>query len=349
MENRLVFIGGSEPGLRLEALQDLIKFLGPDGEQTETVTAGDVEMGRWVASVATAPFLTDRRVLVVRQVLRANPSDFPGGTDVPVRLPDWSLLVLVADEEVARDDSQARSHESRRKAWETFVKKAGGFVFAPSPDARSYRQFLKSRAQSSGVKASDRALDALLEMCGGNLSRAIEELDKLVLYVGDAAEIKESDVADVVVPSREWNVFKMVDAVVAGNAFEALGQLKILVGTATKAEDAAFSRIFPTLTKSFRLLWQARVILDAKATLDLVPADVQACLPEKPNLLSEPDWRQRRTLQSARGLSLEQISVCLKELSDADARIKGMLPAFDAMDSLEQMVLRMVATVKPPR
>lgn len=326
-----------------------MRFLGPDGDQIETKTAGDSDMAAWVAAVSTAPFLTDRRVLVVRQALRANPSEFPGGAEAMERLPDWALLVLVADEEVARDDSQARSHESRRKAWEALVKKAGGFVFAPAPDAKSYRQLLKARAQDAGVKASDRAIDSLLEMCGASLSRAMEELDKLVLYVGDAAEIREADVAEVVIPSRDWNVYKMVDAVVAGNASEALGQLKILVGTATKAEDAAFSRIFPTLTKSFRLLWQARVILDAKATLDHVPAAVQAFLPEKPNLLSEPDWRQRRTLQSARSLSLEQIARCLRELSDADARMKGLLPAFDAMDSLEQMVLRMVAAVSPTR
>ncbi|MFQ3669746.1 MAG: DNA polymerase III subunit delta [Fimbriimonadaceae bacterium] len=342
-------MGGTEPGLRLEALQDLVRFLGPDGDQVETKTAGDSDMSAWVAAVSTAPFLTDRRALVVRQALRANPSDFPGGADTLARLPEWALMVLVADEEVARDDSQVRAHESRRKAWETLVKKAGGFVFAPSPDAKSYRQVLKARAQDAGVKISDRAIDSLLEMCGASLSRAMEELDKLVLYVGDAAEIREADVAAVVLPSREWNVYRMVDAVVAGNASEALGQLRILVGTATKAEDAAFSRIFPNLTKSFRLLWQARVILDAKATLEHVPAAVQACLPEKPNLLSEPDWRQRRTLQSARSLSLEQIAQCLKELSDADARMKGMLPAFDAMDSLEQMVLRMVAAVSGAR
>ncbi len=66
-------------------------------------------------------------------------------------------------------------------------------------------------------------------MTGGSLSRSIEELEKLAIYVGESDSIREEDVKVVVVPSREWNVFKLCDAIVRDNAGEAMRQLRILV------------------------------------------------------------------------------------------------------------------------
>ena len=183
-------------------------------------------------------------------------------------------------------------------------------------------------------------------MTGGSLSRALDELEKLVLYVGEAEGIREADIRAVVVPSREWNVFRMADAIMSGDVPEALRQLRTLVGTATKAEDAAFRNILPQLSRQLRLLWQGRVCLEAGCSPANVPAEIASAFPEKPNLARESPYRQGAVMAAARRIGFPQLERCMRVLSDTDARLKGSLTGFSPMESLERMVLEMAAAVR---
>ncbi|HLK16830.1 MAG TPA: hypothetical protein VKT78_18625, partial [Fimbriimonadaceae bacterium] len=71
--------------------------------------------------------------------------------------------------------------------------------------------------------------------------------------------------------------------------------------------------------------------------------EIRAAFPAKPKLASEAPYRQSALLSAARGASFEKLSRCFALVSDADARLKGMLPAFSAMETLESAVLGMTA------
>ena len=209
------------------------------------------------------------------------------------------------------------------------------------------RQEVAARLGTTGKAMSGQAVDVLVEMCGNSLSRALDELEKLVIYVGDQPQIRESDVRTIVLPSREWNVFHMVDAITSGNVGEALRQLRILVGSSRKAEDAAFSQIIPQVSRALRLLWQGRVCVDAGASPGNAPDSVRALFPERPNLASESPYRQSAVMNTARRVTLQRVERAMAILSDTDARLKGALDAFTPLETLERMVLEMAEVLSP--
>jgi DNA polymerase-3 subunit delta len=261
------------------------------------------------------------------------------------QLPETALLVLVADDE-AGDENKQRSLISLRGKWETAVKSAQGTVEVFRVEPKQVIESIRQEAVKLGKKMTPKAGEALAEMCGGSLSRAMDELQKIVLYVGNNEQISESDVRTVAMPSREWNVYKMVDSAISGDAGEAVRHLRILVGSVTKAEDTAFRTILPTLQRQMRLVWQARIILDYKANPEDLPDEVANLLPDNPQWLKLAPFVRGKALRSARSTSYDQLAECFQILSEADAQLKGILPNYSAMETLEQMLLKMVEVLR---
>jgi DNA polymerase-3 subunit delta len=313
-----------------------------DDFDLQVVDAGDSSPMEWSASAGTTPFLSSRRTVVVRHLLRLDEIDTKGWAD----LPETAMLILVADEE-GGDDNRQRHFTSLRGAWEKAVKAVGGYVEEFKIDPKQLVESIRQEAGRLGKKMSPKAGETLAEMCGSNLSRALDELEKLALFVGSGDTISESDVRNVALPSREWNVFRMVDAAITGDGGEALRQLRILVGSATKAEDAAFGRILPTLHRQLRLIWQARMMIEARVDPESPPESFVAQLPENPSLLKQAPFVRGKAMRAAKNANFDQLSECLNIVSDADARLKGMLPSYSAMETLEQMLLKMIETLRP--
>ena len=264
-------------------------------------------------------------------------------------LPETALLILVADDEAPGGDEKSRKVSTWRTKYQKAVRDAGGHVEDFSIEAKAAKETIKAEAVKLGKKFSPSALDLLMEMTGGSVSKALDELDKLITFTGNNEQISESNVREIVVPSREWNVFKMIDAIVSGAVPEALRQLRVLVGSQPKPEDSAIGRVLPMVSRALRLIWQARVCLDANCTPSNATEAVRAQFPEKPNITAEQPYRQAPIMNAAKKVSLERIAACLQILADTDARLKGALPSFSTMDTLERMVLDMSGILAPVR
>jgi len=342
LKSRVVMLSGDEDCLRMRALQEIVAAATLEDEfDLQVLDAGESDPVQWSASAGTAPFLSSRRTVIVRHLLRCDEIDTTGWN----QLPDSALLVLVADEETG-DENKQRTLATLRGKWEAAARAASGHVDVFKVDAKQVAESLRQEAIRLGKKMSPRAGEALAEMCGGSLSRALDELEKVALYVGNNEQISESDVRTVAMPSREWNVYKMVDSAIQGDAGEALRHLRILVGSVTKAEDSAFRTILPTLQRQIRLIWQARVILDHRAAPDNVPDKILSILPDNPQWSKQAPFVKGKAMRAAKSTSFGQLSQCLRLLSDADARLKGILPGYSAMETLEQMLLGMVEVLK---
>lgn len=340
VQSPVILIAGDEDVLRREALAGVLAAaeVAADDFDLETFSADASSPMDWVASVSTAPFLAAKRTAIVRHLLRCDIDRLKG---VPLaKLPPSSLLILVADDD-GGSDNQVQKAKTQRKAWEKAVTSAGGAVVNCDANPKNLRETIRKRIAAAGVSMSDRAIDTLAEMTGGSLSRALDEMEKLVLFANGQGQIRETDVRAVVVPSRDWNVFKMVDATVGGDVAEALRQLRVLIGSSNKAEDAAIGRILPIVSRQLRLLWQGRLCVDAGCTPANAPASVRAMFPDKPNLAEEPPYRQGAVMTAARRIPLARIERCFAILGDTDARLKGLLGAFSGIETLERMVLEM--------
>ncbi len=67
--------------------------------------------------------------------------------------------------------------------------------------------------QSNGYKASSKAILLISEHIGNDLSRIVNELDKLFIHLGNRRDINEDDIETCVGISKEYNLFEFQSAV----------------------------------------------------------------------------------------------------------------------------------------
>ena len=342
-----------ESALRRKAVQDIYEQLGiePGDMDVETIIADDRDPAEWTAVASSVPFFGDRRIVLVRNLLRVDPAQTwdakpKAGShafiDELASLPPTAMLVLIADDEQGDEDKQRRL-ETVSKRWHAIVEAADGYVPSLEAGHSDISGELRAKAKAAGKHMTPSTATLLTEMTGGSLSIALGELDKVVQYVGDAEAIQDSAVMAVVEPEQEYNVYQLVDHIVAGDSAKALRQLRTLFSGRGKLEGQAFSRIFPTIARQFRLVWQARLCLDANSTVRNPAASVLEMFPLKPRIEKERDWLQNKAVRAARRIGLSQIQGVFAELVEADAQIKGLRPSVSTTETVETMVLRMAA------
>lgn len=343
LKYRVVMLGGPETALRLEALNALLSEASEGDEFAIENFSGDTSKPLdWIAAASTSPFMTTRRISVVRSLLRNEDSSQLVGD-----LPETALIILVADDEGSEDVDKARKLGRNQTAWAKAVEAIGGKVYNFTVDPKEIVQVLRAEASKEGKDLTNNAAHLLKDMCGESLSVAKDELIKVILFSDQRTRITEDDVRAVVMPSKECSVFDLIDRVIAGDAGGSLSQLAILLGNKRKAEAAAFQNLFPMLARAFRLMFQARSILDAGGSFSEIPKTVKDSLPERGNILAERDWARKKAFQQASHASLDAISRCLTVLSHTDARLKGQEASFSTADTLETMILELVRELRP--
>lgn len=341
LKHRAVLIAGDEHVLRRRVIADTLNALGmsADDFDIEQFNADARPVGDWLASVGTAPFMGERRVAIVRHVYRVSkPGD--GLTKKAVEaLPPSALLLLVGDDENAATIDSQRRLESNARAWTTLgTNKTLHRIECKVPSAQ-VQASLREDATALGKALTPAAAAKLAELVGYSYSLAYEELTKIVLYVGDAPTIQEADVLAAATPSREWNVWRMIDAILAGQVGRALHDARVLIGRSKRPEEQIHAEIIPQFLRTLRLAWQA------KAQLDRVPATQYELI--RPALSKAPEPGQRAAVALARRLSYAQLRACVAEVAHLDAATKGLAASASALDSLEILAMRVADIVRP--
>ncbi len=344
LQNRVIGISGGEELLIRRAVADLIVGAGleKDDYDLQHLSGDSNPPSEWLGSAGTIPFLAPRRVVVVKNATKAKPEDV--SSESLKSLPETALLVLVLEEDSSGDE---RKGGAKKKAFEKLITQAGGAIFSFELDPKKAKEDIRSEVAKRGKTIHPQALELLTEMVGGSVSRAHEELDKLVLFAAHD-QISESDVRSIVVASREWNIWRMIDTMVQGDIPESLRQLKIILSNKGKVEDVAFGQLFPLISRQLRLLYQGRLCLDAGVTPERAGELINA-FPSKPNITSISDYQRNSVMRSARNLSLKQLGKAMQHLSEADARLKGMGASFSGMDTIERLVFDLATTLNPKR
>lgn len=341
---QIVLLTSNEQALCRQALKKILESALPseDDLNYEMFNADTKPIEEWIAKVSAYPFLSERRVVVVRNLLRV--SDPPEKQPLELPFPQSAFLLLVVDDEEGDEMKQKKLKTSGLK-WQKWVTQCKGLVLNLDVHPKELRGLLTKEAEAHQKTITPAALEVLVEMSGNQVSYALGELQKLLLYIHDKPQIREQDVRELVVPQREWNIYKMMDAVFAGNSQEALKQLRTLMSSSSRAEEAVFLKILPSLSRQIKLIWQARLCVEAGVSPQGAPKEVSEDFLEKQGILSEPDWLITRLMHTARNISYEKLGECLRILADTDARLKGILPSCNLHEALEQMILKISYTV----
>ncbi len=239
----LYVVHGDEDFLKRQVLQALREIvLGAAADDFSlSVYAGDrVDYATVMDDLRTVPFLGPRRLVQVDNADTFVSQNRAALERAVSQLPESGILVL-----------EVKSWPATTRLAKMIDDKATIGCKAPPTTKLSGWCVTHAEAQH-GKQLTASAAALLVALVGQEMGLLDQELQKLAVYVGNRVRITEEDVDRLVGRSQGENIWKILDAVGAGNPAEALGIMNRLLD---QGEEPL--RILGALSMKLRQLAQA--------------------------------------------------------------------------------------------
>ena len=203
----------------------------------------------------------------------------------------------------------------------------------------SLAAFLDQRLRRARKRIDPQAREAVLSRCGNELWAVDQEIEKLLLYVGEAETVAFADVEEIFTDQSESWVFDLTDSLGERNALQALGFLRRLM-----ANGEYPLRVLGAIASQVRRLLSARQLLDHELARiwrrrmsytefqQRVPADTEGLPTKSP-------YANYLTLQRAERFTLPELKGFLRLIQETDERLKSSGHQPQAV--MERLILEM--------
>ena len=307
-------VAADEPLLVADALDEIRAAARRAGFDTRDLHVTDRSF-RWDELLTDADNLSlfaPRRILELRM-----PSPRPGDAGARVlrelaSRPDPDRLLIVAIS--ARLDSSAASSQ-----WVKALEGAGVLVEIRPIERAELPRWIRERAARYRLKLTPAAAELLADRVEGHLLAADQELMKLAL-LADGGAVDEAQVLESVADNARFDVFRLTDAVLAGDAPRAI---RVLAGL--RAEGVEPVLVSWALGRELGLLTALKFAATSGQRLDGVYARHRV-------------WPKRRALleRALKRFDLAGLEALLGQAVELDAVVKGApgLPPWDAVTRL---------------
>jgi DNA polymerase III subunit delta len=219
----LHLVHGNDEPLVSQAVGELVRRLVGDGDRSLMVTdltldGDDVTVGRLVSEAQTPPFLTDRRVVVARDVDRLDADGLALlGPYLMAPLPSTDLVLV-------------QGGKPAKKLLDV-VRAAGGHVTAVDIGAnrRDRTSFVEEQVAASGLRLTSAAQMEVVDQLGEDLNRLAGVLETLATAFGPGARLDGDDVVPYLGDGGGVPPWDLTDAIDRGDRESALGALARMV------------------------------------------------------------------------------------------------------------------------
>lgn len=189
-------------------------------------------------------------------------------------------------------------------------------------------------AAADGVKLDAEAARELVDSLGGDMMMVSNELEKLVLYVGDKKRITLGDVETLVLAAKQRSFYELTDAISSRDRSRALTVLDAILSSGD-GEDAAIGHLY-MLSRTFRqmIVILERNVRDSRALWQALWQGFRI-----PPFAAEDVIRQARRFKSRR-----ELTSALRRIARADYALRSS-PVSKRL-VLETLVLDLTAEPK---
>lgn len=321
-----VYLFYGDHDFAIEATLDSLKAQFPDPASAdlniERFNGGQLVLGRLIEVATSAPFLADRRLVIVDEAgqLTRRQEQREELYDLLERVPPTTALVLIDLVDLSRSRALGRyKKRSHLYRWATEHAEIAYQQLFARPYGSAFVKWLLQRCGELGGELSPPAAQLLAEFVADDPFLADQELRKLLDYVDRERPVESEDVRRLTPLYGQSDVFAMVDAVGERNGSQALAHLHRLLAH----EDPRYA--FAMIVRQFRLLLLARESLD----LDLDPE----------RTMSVPNFVARKVAAQARSFRLHQLESLHHELLRLD--LDSKLGRADLVTAMDQLILRL--------
>lgn len=317
---RIYLVAADEP-LQVGEATDAIRRAALDGGFAER-SLHFVERGfRWDSLRSEADSLSlfsSKRIIEIRMA-RPKPGDAGAKAIRALAEDDDPDRVVIISIQSRLDRSSARA------VWVRTVEKHGVLVEIRPVSRNEMPRFVTGRARHHGLEITRQAAELLADRVEGNLLAAEQELAKLALILDDG-RVDEEAVLESVATSARFDVFRLSDAVIAGDLERAFTVLEGL-----RSEGVAPPLVLWALAREISLLSQLKRGVTRGSRLS-----------EAMNSLGVWQSRRRELERALQRYSTEDLVRLLRRAASVDRAIKGGDRA-PVWESILNLVLAMLA------
>ena len=304
------FIAGDEP-LQLGEMADAVrKAARKAGFANREILSAETgfEWNQLAFSADSFSIFADKKIIDLRL-----PSGTPGADGAKAliayceRLPEDTLLLITAGK---------LASGALKTRWLEALDKVGIVIQVWPLEGQELIRWLHQRMQKRGLNAETEGLRILASRIEGNLLAAAQEIEKLYVLYG-TGNLSNQQILDVVADSSRYDVFKLMDSVLAASVTRIL---KILSGL--RSEGVAAPIVLWALTREARALIKIKLALSQGQNREAVFKNNQI-------------WDKRKQLvgSALNRLSESDLNHILVLSAKADRQIKGQQKG-DAWETL---------------
>ena len=308
---------GPEEYVKREALDALRSRLLPPGlEALNDVTLEGVTAQQITDAAETMPMMCERRVVTVRDWAPLLPAKSKNEEGEVAWMQKW----LENPPQSCALVFYMRTEPDGRKKMTGLLKKKAEVVSFDLLTDSELAKWCAGRLMPQGKKIGGKALSTLTFMAGRELTRLSGELDKLCAYLGDERrEITEADVTAIVSASLEYNVFELLNSLLAGDMKKGQQTVNsLLQGGQTSMGLLAM------LTRQIRQLTHMKCALDAGKPVQSVQEELKL-----------HPYAAKQTARQCARLSADWLTGLYERCVESDFAVKsGRLRDRDALDGL---------------
>ncbi len=248
-----------------------------------------------------------------------------------------AVIVFIADH-VSIPPDLRRMELSDRDRYERIRDTLGGFCavveLARVEEGEAVRWIVETAAAEQ-VKVETDAARELVDALGGDMMLIANELQKLVLYVGEKKRITLGDVETMVLAAKQRTLYELTDAISTKDRARSLLILDAILSTGD-GEEAAIGHLY-MLAKTFRqmLVILERRVRDSRALWQVLWQGFRV-----PPFAAEDIIRQARRYKSRR-----ELTRTLRLIARADLELRSSPPSKRLI--LEKLVLELASEDKP--
>lgn len=200
------------------------------------------------SDIQSAPFLADKRMVVVKDFLAKGSKDEQKKvTDILEKeLPDFCILIFI--ETIKLPDKRGSLYKK--------LNKVGNLEEFKTMMGPELNRWINERSNEIGLKLDSSISNYLGEVAGSDLWNLNNELQKLKTY-GKTQPITKEAIDQLVHPNLTTSIFKFTDYIAQRNSKGSLRTLNILIES---GED--IMKIIFMIVRHFRILIQVKDLMD---------------------------------------------------------------------------------------
>jgi len=341
-----VFVG-DEAFFRKRCRDAILQHLVPPDVRELSVYDMDleeVELQRILDQARTPSLMSPFQVFFIRGVKSLygrgkHDEEFEAIADY-FRDPDPAALLIFVADHISIPADTRRMDLTDKERYERIRETLGEYCkvleFARVDEGDAVKWAIATAGNES-VKLDTDAARELVDSLGGDMMMVANELQKLVLFVGEKKRITLGDVETLVLAAKQRSFYELTDAISARDQARALGVLDAILSTGD-GEEAAISHLY-MLARTFRqmLVILERNVRDSRALWQVLWQGFRI-----PPFAAEDVIRQARRYKSRR-----ELTSAIRRVAQADLALRSNPPSKRLV--LENLVLDLTAEPKLPQ